>query len=168
MIPAFLHSMSTQVRALVTSGKALHVTNQTADELELLAGLFETKPATCMIPLDYSQSGCVSIPAGTLRNRDRITMLIFDGDATAAVERDITPADIAWAWLGLAYAEHAPDQQCFVRGAECAELAAIAVRRGIDPYNGTREGARAAWGHVVACTQGQAIADRYRRELEAL
>lgn len=46
MIPTFLQSLATQVRALVASGKALHVTNQTAEELELLAGL--TWPA----PLD--------------------------------------------------------------------------------------------------------------------
>ncbi len=35
------------------------------------------------------------------------------------------------------------------------------------PHRGTREGARAAWGHIAACTQGQ-IADRYLRELEAM
>lgn len=50
---------------------------------------------------------------------------------------------------------------------------AIAIRPielqvvGIHPHDGTQEGARAAWGHIAACTQGQ-IADRYRRELEAL
>ena len=39
MIPAFLRSLAALVRQLITNGKAVHVTEQTAKELELLAGL---------------------------------------------------------------------------------------------------------------------------------
>lgn len=38
MIPAFLRSLAALVRQLITNGKAVHVTEQTAKELELLAG----------------------------------------------------------------------------------------------------------------------------------
>ncbi len=145
------------------NAKALHVTNQTADELELLAGL------------DWMLSAPLVV--------------------VSAVEmRPIRPADIAWAWLKLSRAPvirfranngqeiDCSDTEATKRTAECAELACMAANvpcewpdgayqlhaKGANPYTGTREGARAAWGHVAACTQGQAIADRYRRELEAM
>lgn len=64
--------------------------------------------------------------------------------------------------------DHGVTNAAQLRAAECAELAALSVRKFAFPWLGTREGARAAWGHIAACTHSQAIADRYRRELEAM
>lgn len=191
MISVFLRSIAAQVRALVASGKALHVTNSTADELELVAGL------------DWSEA------------RYHITT------ATSSAQCRVTPCDIAWAWLKLSRCDISKEPNKLThwweaelhfkvrRSAECAELATIASRidepngqsieldgeelrlcSPINPHEGTRDGARAAWGHIAnqlqpdprpiikaqyGCVgvrdanQGRTeIGDRYRHELEAL
>lgn len=95
-----------------------------------------------------------------------------------AVHR-VGPCDIAWAWLKLSCAqpseelvdgehdviliERVQDKDA-KRAAECAELAIIAnTWRGKDggwdvdamAHDGTSEGARAAWGHVVQTIEMQ-------------
>lgn len=221
MITPYLKSLAATVRDLVASGKAVHVTNETAAELDLLAGLpWGT----------FSYKASADIP--------EVGREIWDDE--------ITPADLALGWL---LASRAPivrfranngqeidcaDVESTKRAAECAELAIMAARLcpelrpvepelsvervaeiramlaalqgspvikpmemqavGIDPHDGTREGARAAWGFVVGQLQdqirrriaeldaqtfrGQApqqltdpraeLIDRYRRELEAV
>lgn len=173
MIPTFLQSLADQVRALVASGKALHVTNQTAEELEMLAGLTWPAPLPPHVVSQRETEGTWVNRDGTLREHQPI----------------IQPADFAWAWLKLSLGREScqtfddvayfgVDEEGAARAAECAELATIAagMTTGCSdmgcsqiayPHRCTREGARAAWGHIAACTQGQ-IADRYRRELEAL
>jgi len=204
VIPNFLHSIAAQVRALVASGKALHVTSETADELELVAGLFKKD-----VPLVVVSE-----------------VVTRDGNATRrdGVARPIAPADIALAWLKLSRAQPSEDwvdgehdvirvervqEKDAKRAAECAELATIASRidepngqsieldgeelrlcSPINPHEGTRDGARAAWMHIAnhlqpdlrpvikaqyGCVgvrdanQGRTeIGNRYRRELETL
>lgn len=186
MIPTFLHSLA----ALVASGKALHVTNQTAEELELLAGL--TWPAP--------------LPPHVLAQRETEVAWVNRDGTLREHQPPMQPADIAWAWLKLSVAErqwtydrdggaedHGVTNAAQLRAAECAELAAIAtalpprVRNILSsntvfgplpmtepvpqrPHEGTREGARAAWGHIASCTLVHAGDkwDRYRRELEAI
>ena len=173
------------------SGKAVHVTNETAAELDLLAGL------------PWNQAPLLIL-------KERMT----------APARPITPADLALGWLLASRAVVSADEDGAwnntLRAAECAELAVIAawypvmppgverVRAEEDlsalyigipmltvPYAGTREGARAAWGFVVEQLTRSAdsieentrkpdanidrfvgrrllCADRYRRELEAM
>ena len=175
MIPTFLHSLATQVRALVASGKALHVNTQTAEELELLAGLDWPVPLPPHVVSQRETEGAWVNRDGTVREH----------------QPPMQPADIAWAWLKLSRCEAHKNGALTIpnlrltqaewvdRAAECAELVAIAAgmttgcsdmgcSQIADPHRGTREGARAAWGHIAACTHGQAIADRYRRELEAM
>lgn len=67
MIPTFLQSLADQVRALVASGKALHVTNQTAEELEMLAGLTWPAPLPPRFTQVPSVSRWASTCDGTLR-----------------------------------------------------------------------------------------------------
>jgi len=137
VIPNFLHSIAAQVRALVASGKALHVTSETADELELVAGLFKE-------PVRYTVSNAIA---------DRM--------------REVTLADIAWSWLKLSRLVEPPARDGWEpcteeekdRAAECAELAVISVAllprfegsepRVLQSHQGTREGARAAWMHIA-------------------
>jgi hypothetical protein len=155
VIASFLNSLAAQVRALVSSGKAVHVTEETARELELIAGLFE--------PVSYAAE-------------------IVNSQLAVDIEREVTPADIA---LGFLLASRAPVELCgsadgdyyradsdgIQRAAECAELA---VYGGLlwgpgtringeaalsNPSTGTREGARAAWDFVVSGTlAGEAMA----------
>lgn len=198
MIPTFLHSIAAQVRTLVREGKALHVSDKTADELELVAGL----------DWGATERACAHI------NQDSEPVM-------AAVVNLITPADIAWAWLKLSRCDISKEPNKLThwweaelhpkvgRAAECAELATIAsglpprVRNMAwsntvlgplpmiepvpqQPHEGTRDGARAAWGHILAVLEatkdgymhpgsiingrcvGHEVRDRYRRELEAL
>ena len=174
MIPAFLQSLAATVRDLVRTGKAVHVTNATADELDLLAGLPWNKTRVDFACID--EDGTVS---GA--NRKEWT-------------KAITPADLALGWLlasrvhdaewaagtqaeGLAYVT----AHALKRAAECAELAVIAESDiAIDPSDGTwsrqsahetgtRDGARAAWEFVCTSLQlDNPVRDRYRRELEAM
>jgi len=181
MIPTFLHSVAAQVRTLVREGKALHVSDKTADELELVAGL----------DWGAAERACAHI------NQDRAPV-------AAGVVYLITPADIAWAWLKLSRAQPSREwvqhEQDVIaaeriqdddakRAAECAELATIASRidvpngqsieldgeelrlcSPVNPHEGTRDGARAAWGHIQANipTTDDERWERYCRELEAL
>lgn len=183
MIPNFLQSLAATVRDLVRTGKAVHVTNATADELDLLAGLPWNKTRVDFACID--EDGTVS---GA--NRKEWT-------------KAITPADLALGWLlasrvhdaewaagtqaeGLAYVT----AHALKRAAECAELALISVAllprfEGTEPgvlqsHQGTRTGALAAWGfiHEQIRTEHRGIGlrevgsenliDRYRRELEAI
>lgn len=172
MIPTFLHSLATQVRALVASGKALHVTNQTADELELLAGLdwMLSAPLVEMSEVAVRPIRPADIAWAWLKlSRAQCGRFIYDHGGPG---------------------EHLASEGAVVRAAECAELVAVAARLmpevrpilpemteatqaqvckmledfgsgaiairpiemqvvGIHPHDGTREGARAAWGHVA-------------------
>ena len=177
MIPALLQSLAATVHNLVRTGKAVHVTEQTAAECELLAGLpwdgvmYEHPPTY-----------------GKLSHASEIA------DLPRSTMQPIAPADIALGWL---LCSKAPLIQGFIvsretsamRAAECAELAVIAaelppcalsVEVARDAHKGTREGARAAWGfiHEQIRTEHRGIGlrevgsenliDRYRRELEAM
>lgn len=205
MIPTFLKSLAATVRDLVASGKAVHVTNETAAELDLLAGL---PWAECQKEM-HQDGHCV---------------------ADVLMLEPITPADLALGWLlasraipdyeasgGAPFADglHEVNGERLKRAAECAELAALSplaspaenlikdfvaslgtgepprgLRR-VYAHDGTREGARAAWGFVVEQLTRSAdsieentrkpdanidlhvgrrllCADRYRRELEAM
>lgn len=203
MLMHFLQNVATQVRSLVREGKALHVSDKTADELELVAGLF-TEPVTCIAE---------TASARAQRERELVTGEFARDVPNVMERREVTPADIAWAWLKLSCAqpseewvdgehdvsliERVQDKDA-KRAAECAELAMIAnTWRGKDggwdvdamAHDGSREGARAAWGHVVQASEmqqrnslaaqlfhgkpetwqsWQGLRDRYRRELEAL
>lgn len=176
MIPTFLHSLATQVRALVASGKALHVNNQTADELELLAGLTWPAPLPPHVLAQRETEGAWVNRDGTVREH----------------QPPMQPADIAWAWLKLSLGRESCKtfgqidflgvvEQDAARAAECAELVAIAAgmttgcsdmgcSQIADPHRGTCEGARAAWGHIASCMLVHAGDkwDRYRRELEVM
>lgn len=153
MISAFLHSCIAQVRTLVREGKALHVSDQTADELELVAGLFKE-------PVQYEHPPTT----GRLTAETNLATL----PRSELIE--VTLADIAWAWLKLAYVEPGcvtdslwERGEWAKRAAECAELATIASRidvpngqsieldgeelrlcSPVNPHEGTRGGARAA------------------------
>ena len=200
MIPTYLNSLAATVRDLIASGKAVHVTNETAAELDLLAGL---PWAECQKEVHQDGPRVVDV-------------LMLEA---------ITPADLALGWLLASRAQPGwitdymeLRRERIMRAAECAELAALAplaspaenlikdfvaslgtgepprgLRR-VYAHDGTREGARAAWGFIVEHSQqrlrlrvadldaqtfhGQApiplddsqvaICDRYRRELEAM
>lgn len=181
-IANFLGNLATQVRGLVASGRAVHVTEDTARELDLLAGL----------PWDAAPLPMLS--ERVLRHHPR------EVEVTA---RKLQPCEFAHGWLlaSRAYSECCPSDETWERlqwtqrAAECAELAVLAVRLmpeavGINPYNGTREGARAAWGFVIdapfsiedavplmrawniraaaMAEFAQGVGSKYRRELEAM
>ena len=168
MISPYLHSLAATVRDLVASGKAVHVTHETAAELDLLAGLpWNQAPLFCSRARDEGIQ-VTSMPS-------------------------ITPADLALGWL---LASRAQPQEDYIEGpndvvrierilddgakraAECAELAKEAAQMLVlkraaqivpmpwtaeimGPYlaelqaaaTGTREGARAAWAFVVESLQ---------------
>lgn len=234
MIPSYLNSLAATVRDLVASGKAVHVTNETAAELDLLAGL----PWADALLHDPSSED------GTDFRCNRCGVGLNDED----IGQSITPADLALGWLlasrALSQGQIWHDNEITCkevltsdrqRAAECAELAVICERnqaepmahitladgripiyRGmtgdlitrlligtgsgatasgnasqpsLSPHDGTREGARAAWGFVVQFIEmqqrnsmvahafegkpqtwqaWQGMRDRYRRELEAM
>lgn len=197
MIRFYLNSLAATVRDLVASGKAVHVTNETAAELDLLAGL---PWAECQKEV-HQDGPCV------------VDVLMLEA---------ITPADLALGWLlasravpdyeasggsKLAREYHEVSAYGLKRAAECAELGVIAALQPCDwvegiyhlwsadcrAHQGTREGARAAWGFVamkltrsadsikenmrkpdanidccVSRLKLNRVADRYRRELEAM
>lgn len=188
MIQNFLQSLAATVRELVRTGKAVHVTSETAAECELLAGLPWVHAHLKYMPCKWKPDAKQCYWCRT--------------------EKRITPADIALGWLVASRvggnAEYFPGMggQHASRAAECAELAVIAASDiAIDPSDGmwsrksahetgTREGARAAWGFVANgplfiedaiplmrsmnmlahqfAAFAQSVADRYRRELEAM
>ena len=121
MNPTFLQSIAAAVRDLVRTGKAVHVTEQTAAECELLAGLpwdgvmYEHPPTY-----------------GKLSHASEIA------DLPRSTMQPIAPADIALGWL---LCSKAPLIQGFIvsretsamRAAECAELAVICERMQAEP-----------------------------------
>ena len=161
MIALYLKSLAATVRDLVASGKAVHVTHETAPELDLLA------------ELPWNQA----------------PLLVLNERITAPGEREvtarpITPADLALGWLlasrALSQGQIWHDREITCqevltrdrqRAAECAELAAISAShvvngrltleclgtgiplRTTEAHDGTREGARAAWAFVVESLQ---------------
>lgn len=176
MIPAFLRSLAVLVRQLIEAGKAVHVTLETARDLELLAGL----------PWDEAKHKVETGLPGKLI-------------------RSVSPADLALGWLLASRAQmrnqdaadgswyRVADEDDTQRAAACAELAVIAVTAPgpwyllSDPASmhtrGTREGAQAAWGFIVEQINGTkrptkhhcpggpdwwAIVEPYERELEAM
>ena len=173
MIPAFLQSLAATVRDLVRTGKAVHVNESTAQELDLLAGL----------PWEHAGDGGIPCALKTAKIEERCHW--------CRTRNRITPADIALGWLLASRAAtiHGGEDEArshwqgeaIQRAAECAELALIAhkitVAREIpgawkvhelaDAHVGTRDGARAAWSFICASMQ-QYSPDRYRRELEAM
>lgn len=165
MIPSYLKSLAATVRDLVASGTAVHVTNETAAELDLLAGLPWKPP-------------------------EHIAVLVHPPKQRIV---GITPADIALGWLLLSCAErtwvydkhggptaHQVTNDAVKRAAECAELAALSAHvvtaaltsphACVLAHDGTREGARAAWGFIYGhmLVEAGSAWERYRRELEAM
>jgi hypothetical protein len=181
MIPTFLHSLAALIRKRVASGQAVHVTEQTATELELLA------------ELPWRSSGYESS---------------FSKPEAKIWIASITLADLALGWLVAAHVDKMrdsisePREEQVDRAAVCAELAVLAERiHRIDQYpagwiplkipDGTREGARAMWGFIVARLNAfevrttedsdraravkslsdkawAGLVENYRRELEAM
>lgn len=185
MIPEFLTSLAVTVRGLVRDGKAVHVIEETAAELELLAGLPWEQ---CRVHYSPAQDGVV---------------------LDIALERSATPADLALGWLLCSRCEahkngaltipnlRITTEEWTQRAAECAELAALAAQIRVpvvaifedesgnklpadeqaamnelhgltEPvlaHDGTREGARAAWAFVVERFSGSAdsIEDNTRK-----
>ncbi len=189
MIPIFLKALAAQVRARVADGGAVHVTEQAALEMELLAGL------------DWSEL-CIEGPCQNVPGEQRVQ---------PSCRPLVTIADIALGWLLVSkvfvvvpdellakYGSGEPaiwiDTLAIGRAAACAELAVISARLvvsdnsywqrkpvGANPHDGTREGARAAWGFVAGrlndklyetsprCSHMETqLAETYRRELEAM
>ena len=185
MIALYLKSLAATVRDLVASGKAVHVTHETAPELDLLA---ELPWKDCLKEVPPTDDPCV------------MDVLMLE---------PITLADLAFGWLLTSRAQICCEGRYEItnktadRAAECAELALISVallprfektEPGVlQSHQGTREGARAAWGFVamkltrsadsikenmrkpdantdccVSRLKLNRVADRYRRELEAM
>lgn len=157
MIPSYLQSLAATVRDLVASGKAVHVTNETAAELDLLAGL------------PWQDADPARVPVG------QQTHAIL-GSCDVFKHIPITPADLALGWLLASRAmtrdvksnfgdieRNIADAEDVKRAAECAELAMLGAvclvlqpqPRGDElgamlmPHGSTRDGARAAWAFVV-------------------
>ena len=187
MIPTFLQFLAATARDLVRTGKAVHVTEATAQELDLLAGLPWKKTRIEFASIDEDGSVCGA-------NRKEWV-------------KQITPADLALGWLLASKCEahkngaltipnlRITDAEWVTRAAECAELAVtcawypfmppgvervkdtedgaglwIGIPMVTNPVAGSREGARAAWGFIhghMLVEAGNAW-DRYRRELEAM
>lgn len=178
-IPVFLRALSALVRQRVASGHAVHVTADTAQELELLAGLewgnaywidecSENRGETCQRGADC------------------------EGDQT----RMVAPSDIAMGWLlaskavisDIPYDSLAGEGVYVVayesdadRASVCAELVVMAAQilpqyegdtPGIIWPEGTRAGAQAAWYFVVLnlpqLKQHFDLRETYRRELDAM
>ena len=184
MIPTFLNSLAATVRDLVRTGKAVHVNESTAQELDLLAGL----------PWEHAGDGGIPCALKTAKIAERCHW--------CRTRNRVTPADLALGWLLASRAmpgwftdEMELRRERSMRAAECAELAKeaahmLVLKRAarivpmpwtaetMGPYlaelqaaaTGTREGARAAWGFIhghMLVEAGNAW-DRYRRELEAM
>lgn len=175
MIPAFLKELAALIRHRIAAGQAVHVTELTAQELDLLAGL------------PWNDAGYIEVGRGEKR--------IDWGEA-------VTPADIALGWLLASKVrvdnQDSPDgswrnvaeEDDVKRAAVCAELAVLAgqvgrmpvvfvepndtmrqkyqdilrdfgsgaisimtepvefIPGGVFPYDGTRDGARVAWAFI--------------------
>ena len=210
MIPALLQSLAATVRNLVRTGKAVHVNESTAQELDLLAGL----------PWEHAGDGGIPCALKTAKIAERCHW--------CRTRNRVTPADLALGWLLASKCEahkngaltipnlRITDAEWVTRAAECAELAVtcawypfmppgvervkdtedgaglwIGIPMVTNPVAGSREGARAAWGFVAKQLTRSAddikknmhrphanidrcarrlnrVADRYRRELEAM
>lgn len=121
----------------------MHVNEDTARELDLLAGLPWEE---CKTSSEVTQGNvCLDI----------------------MLESPVTRADLALGWLFASRADIAhhsvnahhgasfvgADKRAVDRGAQCADLAVMATIPNVGvpdvcPYQGTREGARAAWGFI--------------------
>ncbi len=188
MIHAFLKSISAQVRVRVADRSSVHVTEETAQELDLLAGLPWSDMAKCACEPDADPEE----PGETKTHYLRICAACgtkweglhcpHDGFQNPCpgcgrrpiVLREPQPADIALGWL-LASKARVIYESCHEcgdwdfsgapplaidRAAVCAELAVIAANhmqgslvvgyQSANPYLGTREGARTAWGFICA------------------
>ena len=195
MIPAFLRSLAALVRQLITNGKAVHVTEQTAKELELLAG-FEWEQCTAVVETEGYKAQRAAEMAGAPLARE------IEGWQ----RKKTMPADLALGWLlaskltadGEGYderGEYITQEDCS-RAAACAELVYLCCGFGWeerDPektdtwaqhtvyaHRGTREGARAAcsfmWSELTKRLEAnnpnlrseEILAQTYRRELEAM
>lgn len=173
-IPEYLRALAACVRDLVCTSKAVYVDLETAIELDMLSAL----------PWNGAP------------------LLVLRETATAPGQRDgvarpVSPADFAFGWLLASRGQEScqsieqVDFLCVVeqdadRAAQCAELAALSAHITTAPltspdacvlaHNGTWEGARVVWQHIVdMCrTSAQvpaqlcALAMSYQRELQAM
>lgn len=188
MIDSYLKSIAATVRDLVASGKAVHVTHETVPELDLLA---ELPWKDCLKEVPPTDDPCV------------MDVLMLE---------PITPADLALGWLLASKCDISKDPGKLThwweaelhpkvrRAAECAELATLSMCLAVkdagrdcvcNPHDGTRDGAKEAWGFIVEklnysaetiedntrkpdrnverhTGKLQELADYYRRELEAM
>jgi hypothetical protein len=163
MIPAFLTSLADLVDRLIAECKAVHVTAETAAELRLLAGL----------PWDEASVH----EARSEDGRDFVCANCGAGIGDEEIGQRVQPCDVALGWL-LSSRWTPPEGECGeyleeLRAAQCAELAVLAIHvlprfegdePGVPrPYDGTREGARAAWGFI--CQSLEDMAPRYDKIL---
>lgn len=166
---SFLQTIAAAVRDLVASGKAVHVTNETAAELDLLAGLF-CEPVTYILE---------ATGARETRLRELATGEFARDVPNMMERRSVSADDLALGWLLVSRV--APGQSATerMRAAECAELAALSMRLAFkddgwdcvcNPHDGTREGARAVWRFIQGrmLVEAGSACERYRRELEAM
>lgn len=143
-IPKFLSLVAERVRQLVAEGRAVHVTDQTARDLDLLAAL-------------------------PWHSASLVDRQVLPGSAFTQVLADMATCDLSLGWLLASKAETevmCASPECFAEGAsvdavkgaaERAELALVSMTVNIHhdgtplaaPYRGTREGARAAWEFMV-------------------
>jgi len=133
VIPTFLCSLSALCRNLIAHGKAIHVTEADAAELELLAGL----PWDQCSALRETETGWAHKLAELAG--DEPTTNISSGGFERVV---VTTADIAHGWLRLSkpYAEAMTDGGPYLvgaaelrRAAVCAELVLSASRPMYEP-----------------------------------
>lgn len=154
MIPAFLRAVSAQVRDLAKTGCAVHVTEADAIELEMIAGLDWPQPG-----VSFGRVSGSAVGSGGMI--DTIKDMTISGILAPM------PADLALGWLrgasclvAVANAEIGLPAKAW-RSAVCAEMAAICVMLDKEPsylpfagdcgpWEGTIEGARAAWEFVAA------------------
>ena len=198
MIPAFLKELAALIRHRIAAGQAVHVTELTAQELDLLAGLpwDDDRPRYWtydevrhdVMPADIVRGWLVASKAQSS------TVYLDPAKEPATIER-VYGADLE-------------------RAAVCAELVALAAQvgrmpvvfvepndtmrqkyqdilrdfgsgaisimtepvefipGGVFPYDGTRDGARAAWGFIAEnlpqLKQHFDLRQTYLRELEAM
>lgn len=170
MIATFLRSLATLLRKLLSEGRAVHCTEANAQELELLAELPWEPEWKCDDPSADEPPDTSMYPPQTFFGRCPECEYMHVPPAIAE------PADIALGWLRASWAllhefryddrGHGDSIKCadeddVKRAAVCAELAVLATgswvsmetypdgREGCNPYDGTIEGARAAWSFVV-------------------
>lgn len=191
---SFLQCAAATVRTLVRAGKAAHVTEATAQELDLLAGL----------PWEHASDGGIPCALKTPKIEERCHW--------CRTRDRVIPADLALGWLLASKCDISKDPGKLThwweaelhpkvrRAAECAELATLSMCLAVkdagrdcvcNPHDGTRDGAKEAWGFIVEklnysaetiedntrkpdrnverhTGKLQELADYYRRELEAM